>query len=168
MLAISELFLSSPDLVLAPTIDENPDASVRIESQPAMDPDQQRLFVHVESADFEAFDAALETDSTVEEPLVLSEGEEFRIYRLTLTDEVTIVSPRVAELGGMVLEMCSRNRGWQVKLQVPDRETLAAFRDFCVTHDIEYTLERLYQTEPNRETDVYLRESQRETLLTAF
>jgi len=168
MLAISELFLSSPELVLAPTIDENPDASVRIEPQPAMDTERQRLFVHVEADDFDAFDAALDADYTVEEPLILSETDGFRIYRLTLTDELTIISPRVAELGGMVLEMRSRNRGWQVKLQVPDRETLAAFRDFCKTNDIAYRLERLYQTDPNTRSDVNLRESQRETLLTAF
>lgn len=168
MLAISELFLSSPKLVLAPTIDANPDASVCIEPQPAMDTDRQRFFVHVECDDFDAFEAALEDDYTAEDPFILTESDGFRIYRLTLTDEVTVVSPQVAELGGIVLEMQSRNRGWQVKLQVPDRETLAAFRDFCVTNDIEYELERLYQTEPNRQTDVYLRESQREMLLTAY
>ena len=168
MLALSELSLSSPRLVLAPTLDATPDVSVSIQPQPAMDPDRQRFFVQVECADFDAFEAALADDYTVQDPLVLTDAEDVRIYRLTLTDDVTVISPRVAELGGMVLEMRSHERGWHVKLQVPDRETLASFRDFCRRNDIEYTLERLYQTEPGRESDVALRASQRETLVTAF
>jgi len=168
MQAISELFLSSPNLALAPTIATNPDAHVTVESQPAMDPDRRRFFVHVHCDDFDAFDDALAEDYTVTEPLVLSESEGFRIYRLTLTDDVITVSPRMVELGGMVLTMASRGHGWRVELRISDRDTLVAFRSFCEANDIDYTLERLYQTDPGPDSGVGLTESQRETLLAAY
>lgn len=168
MLILAELSLSSSSLLLDPTIRTVPETRIHIQFQPAMDPERRRFYVMVESPDFEAFEAALEADYTVENPQPMTEGDDVRMYQLGLTDEVLAVTPRVAEFGGMVLEMHSRGGVWFVKLQVPDRDALAAFRQFCADSGIEYRLERLYQTDPTRPEAVGLTESQRQTLLTAY
>jgi len=164
---IAELALSSSTLVLTPTIEANPSARVRIQFQPAMDPERRRFFVLVEADDFESFDDALGEDYTVAEPTVLAEQDGVRLYRLGLSEDVIAVTPTVTELGGMVLEMHSAGGVWFVKLQVPDRDALAAFREFCLDSGIEYRLERLYRTEPTRSDDHGLTDQQRQTLLTA-
>jgi hypothetical protein len=69
---IAELALSSPTLVMTPTIEANPSARVRIQFQPAMDPERRRFFVLVEGVDFDAFDDALADDYTVAEPTVVA------------------------------------------------------------------------------------------------
>ncbi|AQL44302.1 hypothetical protein BV210_16965 [Halorientalis sp. IM1011] len=167
MFVIAELALSSPTLVMTPTIEANPSARVRIQFQPAMDPERRRFFVLVEEADFESFDDALAEDYTVAEPTVLAEQDGVRMYRLGLTEDVIAVTPTVTELGGMVLEMHSAGGVWFVKLQVPDRDALATFREFCLDSGIEYRLDRLYRTEPTRSDDHGLTDQQRRTLLTA-
>jgi predicted DNA binding protein len=164
---IAELALSSPTLVLTPTIEANPTARVRIQFQPAMDPERRRFFVLVEGVDFDAFDDTLADDYTVSEPTVLAEQGGVRMYRLGLSEDVIAVTPTVTELGGMVLEMHSTGGVWFVKLQVPDRDALAAFREFCLDSGIEYRLERLYRTEPTRRDQHGLTDQQRKTLLTA-
>lgn len=167
MFVIAELALSSPTLVMTPTIEANPSARVCIQFQPAMDPERRRFFVLVEGGDFDAFDDALADDYTVAEPTVLAEQDGVRMYRLGLSEDVIAVTPTVTELGGMVLEMYSTGGLWLVKLQVPDRDALAAFREFCLDSGIEYQLERLYRTEPTRSDDHGLTDRQRRTLLTA-
>ncbi|WP_335999140.1 helix-turn-helix domain-containing protein [Halorientalis halophila] len=167
MLVIAELALSSPTLLLTPTIEANPEARVSIEFQPAMDPERRQFFVLVDGADFAAFDDALADDYTVAAPTVVAERDGVRMYRLELTEDVVAVTPRVSELGGMVLEMHSTGGVWFVKLQVPERDALAAFREFCADSGIEYRLERLYRTQPTRTATHGLTEQQRHTLLTA-
>jgi predicted DNA binding protein len=168
MMIIAELSLSASSLLLTPTIEANPESRVRIQFQPAMDPERRRFFVMVESPDFDAFDDALADDYTVADPQVMAEGDDFRMYRLGLSEDVVAVTPMVTEVGGMVLEMHSTGSMWFVKLQIPDRDALVSFREFCGAMDIDYRLERLYRTEPTREFDVGLTEQQRETLLEAF
>lgn len=168
MFVVAELALSAPTLLMTPTIEAVPEARVRVRFQPAMDPERRRFFVRVECPDFEAFDAALADDHTVESPTAMAEADGVRTYQLGLSDDVVAVTPAVADLGGMVVEMHSAGGLWLVTLRFPDRDALAAFRSFCERADIDYHLERLSQTEPTRERGLGLTERQRRTLLTAF
>lgn len=167
MLAVAEFTLRSRALVLSETLTEAPDAVVRLESQPATDP-EVHLFAHVTAEDFDAIEDCLTEDSTVAAPTVVTDTGATRIYRLRLTDAVTVVSPAATAVGGIILDMESRRDAWFLRLQIPDRDALAEFRAFCRSEGIEFDLKRLYRVERGTETPNALTDEQRRTLKTAY
>lgn len=168
MLAIAEFTLRSPALVLSATLGAVPEVAVRIESQPAMDPEVRRFFVRVTAEDFDAFEAALADDPSVAAPNVVTDAGSTRVYRLRLTDEVTVVSPAATTAGGIVLDMESRGAAWFLRLQIPDRDVLAEFRSFCRNEGVAFDLERLYHVERATESPSPLTDEQHRTLVTAY
>ena len=54
------------------------------------------------------------------------------------------------ELGAARLDMHYADDRWYTRMRFPDREALRAFRAFCNNHDLDFQLNRLYATNPNR------------------
>lgn len=58
--------------------------------------------------------------------------------------------------------------GWELRLQCPDHETLSSFRETCLEHDIDLTVERVFRPRSTDESEpLGLTPEQREALLLA-
>lgn len=166
---IVDAYISHPDLALTDTIDAVPEVSIRVVPHSATDPETGLFFFRVRNDDFDAFEAALSSDPTVAESSLVTESDTDRVYRLRHTDDTELLSPKAARVGGLMVEARSRDGGWIVKLQLPDREALADLWEFCEERGMSFKLERLYQqSDWEAEGATGLTAAQHEALLTAF
>lgn len=156
-----------PDLALTPTI-RSTDASVRVVSHTATDPETGMFFFLVETEDFPAFEAALERDPTVEASLLVAEASTTRIYRLQHAPDTKLISPITTEMGGLMLEAESTDTGWSVRMQLPDRETLGELWEHCDREGIDFEIDHIYSLDDVSVDGVGLTDAQREALLAAY
>jgi len=155
LIAVAEL--SHPDLALTPTI-QSTDADVQVVSHTATDPETGMFFFR-----------GLERDHTVAESMLVAEASATRIYRLRHTPGTKLISPTTTEMGGLMLEAESTARGWSVRMQLPDRETLGTLWEHCDREDIEFDLGHIYSLDEFSVDDrIGLTDAQRETLVTAY
>ncbi|WP_306060564.1 helix-turn-helix domain-containing protein [Natronococcus wangiae] len=146
MSLIAILDVAHPDLALTPTIRECPDATVRVVPHSTTDPETGLFFFLVESAD-ETIETAFDDDHTVTDWTLVNDFGTTGIYQLQHGDETILLSPKVAELGGLMLRAESNDRGWTVRLHLPDREALATLWEYCEDEDITFELYRMFRQE---------------------
>ncbi|WP_247003494.1 helix-turn-helix domain-containing protein [Halosolutus gelatinilyticus] len=160
--------IAHPDLALTPTIQGCPGVSIEVVPHSTTDPETGLFFFLVENAD-ESFEDALGRDPTVAEWTPADDLDSTRIYRLQHTDEAILISPAVSELGGLLLKAESVDRGWTVRLHLPDREALATLWEYCEGRDISFDLHRVFRQDEwtnGRATD--LTDEQRIALVSAY
>ena len=168
MSLIAVVELDHPDLALTPTI-RSVDASIQVVSHTATDPETGMFFFLVESDSFPTFEAALESDHTVEESMLVAEASSTRIYRLRHTPGTKLISPTTTEMGGLMLEAESTATGWSVRMQLPDRQTLGTLWEYCDQEDIKFDIDHIYSLDEFSVDDgVGLTDAQREALVTAY
>ncbi|WP_338739727.1 helix-turn-helix domain-containing protein [Haloplanus salilacus] len=167
MSLIAVVEIDHPDLALTPTI-RSTDASVQVVSHTATDPETGMFFFLVETDDFPAFEASLESDHTVEASLLVAEAATTRIYRLRHTSGTKLISPITTEMGGLMLEAEGTDTGWSVRMQLPDRETLGGLWEFCDREDIEFHIDHIYSLDDVSVDGVGLTDAQRDALLAAY
>ena len=153
-----------PEYALAPTIAET-EATVRPEFERAAP--GRPLYVSVRTDDFEAFEAALASDSTVENPALVHRGRDSRTYVVEPRREETVFA-QMRTVDCRVVDVRSARKGWCVELQLPTRPALGAFRD-RVVGDGEFDIRRLQRAESvDFGDEEAMTENQRDVLLTAY
>ncbi|WP_248896022.1 helix-turn-helix domain-containing protein [Haloplanus halobius] len=169
MSLVAVVDLTHPDLALTPTI-RSTAAEIQVVTHAATDAETGMFFFLVEADSFPTFEAALERDETVADSMLVAEASTARIYRLRHTPGTKLVSPATTEVGGLMLEAESTASGWSIRMQLPDRETLSQFCEFCEREGIEYTLGHIYSLDEFSVDDggVGLTDAQRETLVKAY
>lgn len=165
---IAEIKLTHPDLVLTDTIEALPDVSIDLDYQTITPSGDYYLFFEVSDGDYDAFDAAVADDPTVEDSTVIIQSETFRVYRMRLRKVDKLVLPRASELGLRVLRGWAEGGGWKASLEVPDLDQLQKFRSYCTDRDIQFSVLRLYRSEENGSGEFGLTAPQREALVTAY
>lgn len=168
---IATVSITHDDLALTPSIRAVPDVDVQVVPHSATDAETGLFFFLVEGppAEFDGFEDALDRDGTVAEWTRVDDSGGSRIYRLRHTDGTKVVSPVVAQVGGLMVEAEAADGGWTVKLQLPDREALLDVSKHCREADIGFDLRQLYRQEGwPVGGSAALTERQRETLLTAY
>lgn len=152
-----------PDYTLAPTVAET-EATIRPEFERAAP--GRPLYVSVETDDFAAFEAALATDPTVENPALVHRERDSRTYVVEPCSEETVFA-QMRTVDCRVVDVRSARKGWRVELQLPTRPALGAFRD-RVADDAEFDIRRLQRAESvDFADDEAITENQRNVLLTA-
>jgi predicted DNA binding protein len=135
-------------------------------------PDDRRQFIAwVDCDDFEAFETAVHDDPTVTRVEVLSELEGRRMYRFPLTEEgkEADVMPLLAEIGGVHEHLLATSDHWRNRTRFPDRDGFNRVYRFFRSHDIDVTLQRLWEeTHLNDGKHHGLTDAQYETLLAAM
>lgn len=168
MSLVAIIDIAHPDLALTPTIRECPDASIQVVPHSTTDPETGLFFFLVDGAD-ESFEAALEGDHTVPHWTLVDDLGSTRIYQLEHTDETKLISPKTAELGGLMLKAESNGRGWTVRLHLPDREALSTLWEYCESEDISFELYRMFrQDEWADGRALKLTDEQRAALVNAY
>lgn len=146
MSLIAELRLSSPELPLTESVSAVPEMRLQVEQAIAEDPEQPILFLWASGDDFEEFETALESDVTIENPALLEDAGERRLYRVQISDRANIVMyPTDLAVGASRLAVTATARGIDIRMRFPDRDALGHFRDICDKRDISLSLHTLYE-----------------------
>lgn len=171
MCLIAVIQVEHDKLALVPTVEQVPSIDVRVVANSMTDPETEMFFFQVrsESGEFEEFEAALETDDTVSDPLVVSESEKTRMYRFKHLSETELLSPKISELGGLVLEATADRGGWRLRLQLPHRKAIEELWTHCSDEGMSFELVRMFEDDDMDSTSVTsVSEEQRRTLVKAY
>jgi len=164
---VAEVSLSGPDLLLSPTIKAVSDVTIETEHLTGTTP--KHLFISVRGEDFETFERELQQDYTVAEPVLVETYEGRRVYRLEPVSTVKLIAPRCPELDARILDVESGDGGWVVRMQIPTRQALVSFREYCLENDVTFRVNQLGNATDHKETDVVgLTEKQKQLLRMAF
>ncbi|WP_435179863.1 helix-turn-helix domain-containing protein [Halorussus sp. AFM4] len=167
MALIADFYLETP--VLRDALDAVPAMEVSIEQQTLRDAKPFALAFWASGDDFEAFEAALAGDRTVEDVTVLTEVGDKRLYQVELTEEgdELMTYHAWADLGGVFISSERVGEGWRVRIRFPDRESLRRYVDFCERRDLTFDLRSLYAADDPDVDPMGLTDRQREALRTA-
>jgi hypothetical protein len=166
---IAEIDVAGDSVVLGPTLATDLDVTVRAERLPVSHEETTWFFVVVEAPDFEAFDRALAADPTVAAAEVFVEYPDRRSYRLTIAEDVPVMTAHVASFGDELLDLRSNGSGWRLRIRTRDRASIRDFWAFCEEHDITFSLGRIFRaSEPLRDETVPIPDEDLELLETAY
>lgn len=168
MAAIIEFGLPTEEFALEETLDTYPGAHIEIERVVANSPDQITPYVWVRTDDFDAFEAALEDDPTVEEVVMFSDTGEERSYQMTWTGAIDFIVPILTEYSGTITHADGSADGWELRVVFPDREELARANEAAQESGFRFDIKTIYGTEDPRGVEYGLTETQRNTLVAAF
>ncbi|UIP00382.1 hypothetical protein Hbl1158_03150 [Halobaculum sp. CBA1158] len=149
---IAEFHLSTP--VLRDALASAPEVTADLER--TVDGDRTRLEFFARGDDLTRFEDALSNDASVDDVRVLGEGPDFRFYRATLAREAHERTTHhvFGDTGARPVSAQGDHTGWSFRVQFPDRESLATYRDTCRERDVSFTLTSLYErTDPHGERD---------------
>lgn len=169
MSLIAEFSLRSPDLALWATLDAAPDVTVELDTQMTTGMGAPVVVFWAFGDDFEALEAGLERDPTVESATCIEEIGGKRLYCTRLNrDEFLGVYPIYQQLGAAPMDGTGTADGWQRRVRFPDRHSVVEMREFCADNDVEFQLHRLYTPGESEVVDEFgLSPEQRRALVTA-
>lgn len=170
MSLIAELRLTDARIVLRPSLQAAPGMTLEREWGTAADrASDPVLFVWARGGDFEAFEAALPDDPTINEYECIDRGDDRRLYRVVVDRDGGTINPGPIDrqTGASRLSIRTTADGAVLKLRLPDREALTAY----ISHLRErgFTVELLRAHDADDEQREYgLSEKQAEALQAAF
>lgn len=165
---VAEFTIEHEDLVLAPTLSVtavtiDPDGPV------TGGPGVRYLFFTARGDDLDDFEDVLAADHTLDDVTVMGQFDDHRVYRALLAAGTLTVSSVLPGLGARILEIESTADAWLFRVQLPDRGTLATFRQHCLEEDVTFSVRRLVKPDDGGvDSRTGLNDHQRETLLAAF
>ncbi len=169
MVLSTHVYVEHPDLALAHTIGSLPDVALGVVSDAGTDPDHDVYLFWIDAPDFDALEAALAADHTVADFAVVVEADGQRTYRIEYSDEAKVLTPAIAEIGGLTLSSESHADGWLLHLQLRDHEALYALDEFASKEGIRLEVRELQQDgEFDLDEGFGLTEAQAEALVAAY
>ena len=123
-----------------------------------------------EDSDLAAFEEGLAADPTVTNISQLAETPTRRMYRVTFTDygESVATFPSWSGLDISLLDSTASHKGWEVRMRMPDRDTLHQYREVCEENNLSFYLTSIYEEkEATSKAEAQLTTVQREALTTA-
>ena len=123
-----------------------------------------------EGSDFATFEDGLTADPTVANVSQLTETPTRRMYRVTFTDygESVTTYSSWSELDISLLGSTASHKGWEVRMRMPDRDTLHQYREICEENNLQFHLMSIYEEKKaTSKVEAQLTTVQREALTTA-
>jgi predicted DNA binding protein len=171
MVISTRIYVEHPDLALSHTIRTCRDITIGVVSDAGTDPQHDVYVFWVEAADFEAVEAVLAEDHTVAAFGAIVETADRRTYQIEYSDDALLVSPLVAEVGGLVRNTESRSEGWELELELEDHESLYRLHQLARGRDVRLDVLDVLQTEEGEggdRSEFGLTEAQVEALVCAY
>lgn len=164
---VVEIQIDSP--FLRETLTRVPEATISLEDLYRTE-DSGIVHFWVEGGDLATLEDALASDRTVTNVGQIVETETQSLYRVTCSDygRHVVTFPSWGELDIGFLDATASHEGWEVRLRMPDRAALRAYREVCAEKGLGFQLSSIYEEqEAVTMSDAQLTASQREALLAA-
>ncbi len=169
MVVSLQAYVEHPDLALTPTIKSLPNATLGVVSDAGTDPTNDTYFFWVDADDASTVESAFDADPTIAsyERIIDTEGR--RTYGIEYADGARLITPRITDLGGLVIDSRSHSSGWLFTLQFRDHATLNRFNEFVSHSEFHFDIFELQQGDSTEtQPDYGLTDAQREALVTAY
>ncbi|WP_122088031.1 helix-turn-helix domain-containing protein [Halalkalicoccus subterraneus] len=167
MATITDFQVPIEQFALGTTFARVSDLYVEIERFAAQEADSAIPFVWVQAGEFEAFEAALSEDPSVEAFTTLAEFDGERFYRMNWVDEVDLVVHLLLEEDGAITQARCGGDTWHLQVMFPDHDSLSRTYEFCEENGLELTVDSIYRLDNDDESQFGLTDSQYRTLSTA-
>lgn len=166
MSLIAELRLFNPNFPLMDSLSTVPDMRLRVEQAIAEHSEQPILFLWASGGDFETFESALNSDSTIEELTQIEDTGNRRLYRVQVTKQSQMVLyPAELEADIVRLSVSVSASGVDTRMRLPDRRALGQFQEVCEEHNVSLSLSGLYEDDGSTRTGQYGLSSKQQTAL---
>lgn len=166
MSLIAEFRLFNPNFPLMDSLSLVPDMRLRVEQAIAEHSEQPILFLWASGDDFETFESALRSDSTIQDPSRIEDTGDRRLYRVQVTEQTQMVLyPAELEAGTSRLSVSASADGVDTRMRLPDRKALRRFREICDEYDVSLSLHGLYEDDGSTGTRRYGLSSKQQTAL---
>ena len=159
--------LDFPAVALGRAFEEYPEMTVEAERIAAHSTQWTMPCLWVTADDFDAVDAALAADPSVDRIIDTAEFDDEKYYQLDWTDSVVERVNTYLDKGGSILEAEATAERWEVKMRFASRDQFDTFRE--VLNEQDHSFELLDITEPGspRESMGGLTSHQRNALVAA-
>lgn len=161
---IAELTMPAAEFALRDTLVGVPDADFEIERVAAHREERLIPFVWVRTDDFEALEAALADDPSVDGAECLSELDDERLYRMDWVDSIDPIQT-ILETDSTVLSATGSDGRWRIRVFFPDRASLSATYGRCRETGLEFEVTAVYDLAGDRHSRYGLTEEQHDTLV---
>jgi hypothetical protein len=165
---MTEVRIPAEEFALHDTFLDAPETRLDVQRVVAHGPERVMPFLWATAEDFDALDAALEADPSVEDVTYVSEFENERLYRMAWVDRIALVSHALVEQDATVFEAVGSRDEWHLRLFFPEREGLASVHDLAREEGRTLHVDDVYEPERERRDRFGLTDPQRETLVEAF
>ncbi|MFC4551043.1 MULTISPECIES: helix-turn-helix domain-containing protein [Halorussus] len=167
MSILAEFTVSVEEFLLGDALGRVPEVGVVIERVVAEDRRVTPYF-WADGERFEAFEAAMESDPTVDDVRTLETHDRKRFYRASWSDKNEGIAYAVSETDATVLRAEGTASGWSLRALFPEEGSLSSFHEFCSSHGLDFELSRLYESRNPEALGKYdVTEKQREALTAA-
>jgi predicted DNA binding protein len=168
MSVLTAFTVPSNDFLLGWTLDCTPEMRIEIE-RVAVEEENVTPYFWAADGDFEACEAALDDDPTVERSVTVEDHGDQRLYRVAWKRKAKGIVYAVSEVDATILQAASDDTDWSVELLFPDDEAVSAFQDYAATHDLSFELRWLHDSaHPEAFGRYEVTDEQREALVTAY
>lgn len=133
-------------LALTPTLNKLDDIKLQVISQVNTDPSSDIFPYLVEYENSQEFENTLDEDPTVENYELMSADDDTGIYYIEYSDEARLISEIVTAVNGFMTEAKTKDRGWLVQLQLPDRESLNTIWEYAEDQNIHMEIISIYDS----------------------
>ncbi|WP_313696232.1 helix-turn-helix domain-containing protein [Halorarum halobium] len=168
MTLFGEFLVPSDAFALNRTLQSVPDAVIDIErvvaSRELLTP-----YFWVSVTEFDAFEAAVAEDPSVQRLRKLDEFDESALYRAEWTENTEAIAYAYTNVGATILEAKGENDQWELRIRFDSHERLTDFREYCQANEISFELRRLYDiSNPQSGVKYGLTQKQHDALVTAW
>lgn len=142
---LATLSLSPAGFALDHALDEASDVRIEAERTAGHGPGWMMPCLWV-AGDVDAFDAALESDPTVEEVIATRECRDERFYHVEWSDEVDERVAAIVDSRGSILAAQVQGGDWRLHIRFTDRGQFEAFQEYLADRSCSYRLLDLRET----------------------
>jgi len=165
----TKLRIENDRLALVPTLRRLEGVHIRVVPQGNTVPGATLFPFFIDYEDQSAVEDALDDDPTVERYEVVDQTDVTGIYYISHTPEAKLISPIVTEANGFMVDTETTERGWLVRLLLPDRHALDTVWTYANSHDIAVDIIEVYgNDDPGGERSYGLTEAQQTALEAAY
>lgn len=135
-----------------------------------IDDETSHYIFWAEGGDFDAFEAGIDVDPTVTDLRTLTDLETRRLYRVASTEQGhESALPVWRDLDLVLLDAEGTREGWTFQMRIPDRQTLAEYRDFHRNRERPFDVRMIYHEDESPDDGASLLTApQREALVAAY
>lgn len=155
------------DFVLPHALEEAPEVAVKAERLAAHSRHWVMPCLWIAGGDFDAFDAALEDDPTVEEIVTSTEYDGEKFYQIDWCEEIKKHLDKAVDREGSLLHAETSNGDWNLTIRFATRDQFDEFREYLTEEGIAFQLLDLAQSTTPQQFMGGLTASQRDALVGA-
>lgn len=168
MATILEFEIPIEEFVLEDTLAKLPDVNIEIERVVADDPDRITPYVWARADDFDALEAAIEDDPTVEDLTTLSETNREHSYQIRWQGSIDRLVSLLTRHEGTVTRATGSADGWNFRVLFPNHETLSLAHDCLQDAGFSLSVKAVYEAKDDGHIQYGLTKTQHDTLVAAF